>query len=170
MTRGRNAARLSDVVRAAAGRGAVLILLWWVLTEGTGGFAFAVVIVPFALWATFVLGPAHRRRLSIPGLLRFVPFFLRQSLIGGIDVARRALDPRMPLAPALFEYPLRLTDERERVLLANILSLLPGTVSAELDANRVRLHVLDVRMPIERTVRRAEARVAGMFGETLEDS
>lgn len=153
---------------AILGRAAALTGLWWVLTEGALAPAATAVFVPVALLTAFVLDRQHRRALRAAGLLRFVPFFLWESLRGGVDVARRALDPRMPLAPSLFEYPLRLSDARERVLLASVLSLVPGTASAELGKDCIRLHVLDVRLPIERIVGDAEAAVAGLFGDALE--
>ncbi|MBE0509552.1 MAG: Na+/H+ antiporter subunit E [Chromatiales bacterium] len=59
----------------------------------------------------------ERRRLSLAdrintllGWLRFIPFFLLQSLLGGIDVARRAFHPRTPLSPTLIRYPLSLSE------------------------------------------------------------
>ena len=148
-------------------RAALLALLWWALTEGRAAAAFASVVIALALATTYALTPPGTHRLSIRGLLRFVPFFVIASLRGGVDVARRALDPRMPLAPAMLEFPLRLRDERERVLLAGVLSLVPGTVSVALEADCIRLHVLDHRMPIEDTVRRAEARIAAIYGRRL---
>lgn len=153
--------------RAVLVRAAGLAALWWVLTEGRGAGVLALMVIPLALAATFVLARPHVRRVSVLGLLRFLPFFLWESLRGGVDVARRALDPRLALAPATLDLRLRLSDERERVLLAGILSLVPGTVSAELSATHIRLHVLDHRLPIENTVRRVEARIAGVFGESL---
>lgn len=152
---------------AFVGHALALFGLWLVLTEGAVAPIAASLIVAPALLAAFLLGRPPGARLRLVGLLRFIPFFLWESLRGGIDVAWRALNPRMPLAPALVEYPLRLTDRRERVLLANVLSLVPGTASAELGKDRIRLHVLDVRLPIERTVRRAEANVAAVFGHAL---
>ena len=53
-------------------------------------------------------------------------------LKGGVYVAWRAFDPRMPITPELIEYPLRLPPGLPRVILVNMVSLLPGTLSAEL--------------------------------------
>lgn len=150
---------------AAIVRSVAFFVLWWVLTEGAGAAAFAVVVVPLALGASLVLARPHPRRVSLLGLLRFIRFFLWESLRGGVDVARRALHPRMPLAPEMVEYPLRARDERERVLLVTVMSLVPGTVGAALDENRIRLHVIDRRLPVERTIRRVEAGIAGIFGD-----
>lgn len=151
------------VVRAVVARGVAFAVLWGILTEGAGGPRLAAVLIPLAVGATFVLVPPRGPRVRPLEVLRFVPFFLWISLRGGIDVARRALAPRMRLAPALVDYSLRVTSERERVLLAYFLSLVPGTVSVDLEADRLRLHVLDAALPIAHTVRRIERRVAALF-------
>ena len=47
------------------------------------------------------------------------------------------------------------------------MSLLPGTLSAALAGDRLRLHVLDKRQPSEPGLRAAEAVVAALFGERM---
>lgn len=100
-------------------------------------------------------------------LLRFVPFFLKRSLLGGADVAWRAFHPDMPIAPDLIEYPLRLPPGLPRVFMANTVSLLPGTLSAELGANCVKVHVLDGRKDFLSELEAVEQSVARMFGTSL---
>lgn len=91
-------------------------------------------------------------------------FFLHRSLVGGAQVAWLALRPRMGLRPGLREIELLLPEGIGRVLLAQTLNLLPGTLSVELDANRLCLHVLDEAAPVEEEVREAEARIAHLLG------
>jgi hypothetical protein len=43
---------------------------------------------------------------------------------------------------------------------------LPGTLSAQVDADAVRVHVLDPAMPWERTLDSLEERVADLFALT----
>lgn len=140
--------------------------VWWVLTEGEPAWGVGVPVVLIASVAAWGLRFPGRVRLSLAGAFRFVPYFVWQSLRGGVDVARRALDPRLPLDPALLVYRLRLPPGPARVFLADIVSLLPGTLSAELAGDRLRLHVLD-RAPAPAAVRALEARVADLFGLRL---
>ena len=58
-------------------------------------------------------------------------------------MAWRAFHPRMPITPELIDYPLRLPPGLQRVILVNTVSLLPGTLSAELDGQVLKVHVLD---------------------------
>jgi multicomponent Na+:H+ antiporter subunit E len=101
-------------------------------------------------------------------LFRFLPVFLWGSLRGGMDVALRAIHPRLPLAPALQDYPLRIPDGPGRVLLIDVISLMPGTLSADLRGDTLAVHVLDGRQPVLPKIQALEERAAALFGLTLE--
>lgn len=145
----------------------IFILLWWVVTEGAGGWMIGVPTIFLALIASLWLQPRRRLSLRPAGVLRFAGFFLVQSLRAGLDVALRALRPRMRLAPALLEYRLRLPTGPARVFLADTMSLLPGTLSTELRDDCLCLHVLDAHQSIEADLRQVEVRVADLFGVNL---
>lgn len=155
-------------VRSGFRRFGFLALCWWALTEGSSAWAFGVPIILLALVSSFLINPSGHQFLR--GLPRFLGFFLLHSLRGGIDVARRALHPRMPLAPEVVDYPLRLQDQAARVLLVNTINLLPGTVVAELEAHRLRVHVLDHRLPVFESLRMVEERVADLFALSLNEA
>ncbi|HYE35915.1 Na+/H+ antiporter subunit E [Methylocaldum sp.] len=155
-------------VKSGLKRTLFLALCWWALTEDLLAWAFGGPVILLALASSFLLGPpGHRTLHSLP---RFLGFFLWHSLRGGIDVARRALHPQMPLAPALVAFPLRLDDEAACVLLVNTINLLPGTVVAEFEEQRLLVHVLDRRLPILESLRTVEERVADLFSHSLDDS
>lgn len=147
-------------------RGAAFCLLWWILAEGRiDGWGVGLVSVALALGASLVLAPPGKGRLSPAGVLAFAGFFLVQSVKGGIQVALRALRPRMDLAPALVELPVDLPEGTARVLLVSTLNLLPGTVSVQLRGDSLCLHVLDARLPVAAEVRAAQARIARLWRE-----
>lgn len=149
-------------------RAALFALLWWLLTEGqTDSWFFGIPVVILATVFSTVLAPPIPR--SIIGLLQFVPFFLSQSLRGGVDVAWRALHPSLPIAPILVDYPLRLPDEQARVFLANTVSLLPGTLSVRLESNNLQLHVLDGNSDYRTELETLERLVAALFMLSLKD-
>lgn len=149
-----------------ASRAALAALAWCVLTGAvTEGWLVGVPVVAAAAWTSAWLLPPLS--LSPVGTVRFAGFFLRQSLIAGIDVARRAFMPRPPLAPAVVEYDLRVDSELERVALTNTISLLPGTLGADLDGRRLYVHVLDAGQDVRGSLELAERRVADLFGRRL---
>lgn len=135
--------------------------LWGILSNGRG-WAFGVPVVLLAATVSCVLVP--RTRLSLAGLVRFVPYFAWNSLRGGIDVASRALHPHMPIDPALLRYELQLDDAVARVVMANVVTLLPGTLSVDLQGNVLLVHVLNAGGPFPEAFRLLEGHVADLFG------
>jgi len=144
-------------------RSILFLLIWWVLTDGSlsswwiGGPA-----VVLSVMASMALIPPVPLMWS--AWLRFVPFFLLRSFTGGLDVARRAIHPRLPIAPDLIEYPLSLPPGLAQVVMVNTVSLLPGTLSAELKQSVLKVHVLDGANDFKRELEAVEQHVARMFG------
>jgi multicomponent Na+:H+ antiporter subunit E len=154
------------LLRSCLRRGVFLALLWWVLSGGEPHSwligAPAVVLGVALGWS---LTGASQWDLRLSGLLRFAGYFIRQSFLGGLDVAFRALHPKLPLKPELVQYRLSLPEEAHRVLLANTASLLPGSLSAQLEGSMLTLHVLDVSVLDDLPA--LERRVAQLFAVTL---
>lgn len=141
----------------------------WVVAEGNAtGWAFLLPIA--ALVAVLDARASGWRvwRVRPLAAARFAAFFIVQSARAGVDVALRALHPRLPINPDLTVYPLRLRDPSSRVLLANAVSLLPGTLSVQLDADTLQLHVLDAGMRAEPALRELEQRIAALHGVALD--
>lgn len=145
-----------------------LTLLWWVVAGGT--VSSWIVGVP-AIVAAALLAPRAPDgpwRLSLPGALRFAAFFLRESLRGGVDVARRVSTPRPRVAPGLVQYRWRLPEgSPARALFALCLSLLPGTLVANLGGPALLIHALDTGAPVATELAALEDAVAAMFSLEL---
>lgn len=82
-------------------------------------------------------------------LARFTAVFLYDMLVANLTVARLILAGPRRLRPAFVTVPLDLSDDFAISMLANIICLTPGTVSARLSADRRELlvHALDVDSP-----------------------
>lgn len=145
-----------------------MMTVWWTLTGGDGAsWRFGVPIVMIAALTAAVLAPRGGRLIRLRGLATFAAFFLIESARGGIDVALRALHPRLPIAPAFVRYEFRLLKGPGRIFLVNTINLLPGTLSAELGDAGVVVHALDEGMPVVRNLNALEDRVAALFGQHL---
>jgi len=149
-------------------RAAVFAVVWWVVVEGDpSGWVFGVPFVALATLASIKLTPTREWRLSPLGTLRYAWYFIHQSLLGGIDVALRAIRPSMPIDPELVQYRMRLEPEHARVLFADTVSLLPGTLSTGFEGDWLTMHVIDCGLPVEQSLRDVEERVADLFGLDL---
>ncbi|OGB23636.1 MAG: hypothetical protein A3I66_24290 [Burkholderiales bacterium RIFCSPLOWO2_02_FULL_57_36] len=157
------------MLRAVTVRTVFFCVLWWMLTGGSlYGWITGLITIGLAVALSVRLHPPGRVHIRVTGIPVFFIFFLVKSVKGGIQVAAMALRPRLNLHPDVLEIRLRLPHEPEQIFLASILNLLPGTLSAGLEGNRLQLHVLDSRMPMEQEVRNAEAHVACLFGTELQ--
>lgn len=154
------------IVREMGLKSAVLFsLLWLLLTLGDpGSWLVGAPSIGAALFVRRRLMPFAPRVISAVGAARFLVSFLRLSIVSGVDVASRALHPAMPMKPALIDYRLRLQAPADRVLAAGVVSLLPGTLSAALDGDNLKVHVLDVEAPFTRELQAIEDLVAGLHG------
>ncbi|HVL76970.1 MAG TPA: Na+/H+ antiporter subunit E [Noviherbaspirillum sp.] len=155
------------VFGALAWRTLVFAFLWWVLVGGyLGSWYVGVPSIALAVWSSMKLSPPPALRFSPLALLTFFIFFIVQSLKGGVQVAVMALRPTLDLHPAQLDLPLRVSGPAQLVL-ASAVSLMPGTLAMTVENNRLRLHVLDARLPIARDVRAAERRIARIYGQEL---
>ncbi len=99
--------------------------------------------IPLLTRDLWVAAPRLRRPLA---LLRFVLLILGDIVIANLQVAWRILGPTARLRPAFVEIPLDIEDEVLQTLLAGIVTMTPGTVSADLSDDRRTLlvHGLDI--------------------------
>ncbi|OOG24733.1 cation transporter [Thioalkalivibrio denitrificans] len=139
-------------------------LLWWVLTEGQGlASPFFWLAVLGAAGATLVLPLSRPFGLRPTALPRFAGYFLRASVMGGVDVARRALSPAMPLEPGFVRYTTSLPHGAALTFFMAVISLLPGTLSVRLQGRLLTIHVLDTGLPIRESLEALESHVSRVF-------
>ncbi len=153
------------MTRALLQRGALFMLVWWIAVEGRrDAWVIGTVAAAAAAGASLVLLPPGNNRVSAAGLFRFLGFFLWQSAKSGVQVAAIALRGRLDLRPAVIELSLGLPPGLPRVLMAGTLGLMPGTVSIGMTDDRLRVHVLDERLPAAAGAAALEAHLARLFG------
>ena len=101
-------------------------------------------------------------------LVIYFPLFLWEIAVANVHVASLVLDPRMPIRPTLVEFESPLRTEASNAVLANSITLTPGTVTVDMSAHRFIIHCISEtsRQGIEDgTLLRHVARA---FGEIIE--
>ncbi len=104
---------------------------------------------------------------KILGLVQFAFFFLVESVRGGLDVSRRVLARKPKVDPAFFDYSMQLQLPSSQQFFIGSVSLLPGSLSADLMNNQLRIHTLDQHTNTTLGVKRLELLVGKIFGETF---
>jgi len=142
-------------------------LMVWIALIGWKPLDLAVgmLTAAAAAWLSLHLQPPQNRtgRVTLVALLRLAGHFLRQSVVAGLDVARRAFDPRMPLQPGFVPFALSFPPGPARNVFASWTSLMPGTVPVADDGEVLLYHCLDVGQPIAEQLGVEEALLAPLL-------
>jgi multicomponent K+:H+ antiporter subunit E len=136
----------------------LLAVVWLLLNQSASAGNFVLGVL-FAVTIPLVLAPLRpvRLRLRKPGVaLRLLGVFLYDVVMSNIEVARRVLGPEAAIRPGFVWIPLELTEPHAIATLAAIITLTPGTLSADLTEDRRHLlvHAFNVDEP--------EALIAGI--------
>jgi multicomponent K+:H+ antiporter subunit E len=133
----------------------IALALAWLLLAGLSAgqllLAVAVALLVPQLTRHFFDEPFGHARgwRSAAHAARFTALVVADIVVANVAVARLVLGPMRRLRPAFVEVPLELEQPLAISLLGSIVTMTPGTVSAELSMDRRRLlvHVLDTGNP-----------------------
>lgn len=128
----------------------LMLFLAWLMLNGSASSGQMLLGAALALvlpWATRRWRPDVLRIRGWGVLVRLIGTVLRDIVVSNIDVARRVLGPESAIQPRFVWIPLSLRDPHAIVTLAGIITLTPGTVSAELSDDRRFLLVHALHCP-----------------------
>jgi multicomponent Na+:H+ antiporter subunit E len=122
----------------------ILLALSWAAI--TGLFTWSNVLAGFIL-AYVVLFIAQRAIGSytyfrrIDRVLRFAVFYVWELILANLRVAYDVLTPRLRMQPGVVAIPLDARTDAEITLLANLITLTPGSVSLDVSSDRRFLYL-----------------------------
>ena len=122
----------------------IMLMLVWVAL--TGDFTFLNFAFGFVI-GFITLGLANRDTTAkkyfrmIPSAAGFVLFFLYELIKANIQVAYEVMTPTMHMKPGIVSVPLDVKTDLEITVLANLISLTPGTLSLDVSESREVLYV-----------------------------
>ena len=106
--------------------------------------ALSCTLVVFVAWRVETVDPEEqplRLRFS-PQIFLYWPWLLWQVVLANIDVAKRILDPELPISPTLIKLKPSQRSDLGRVIYANSITLTPGTVTTSLSGDSLEVHAL----------------------------
>jgi multicomponent Na+:H+ antiporter subunit E len=83
----------------------------------------------------------HRFVAATPYIVLYLYTFIRELVAGSIMVMRIVLSPRLPVRPDVVEIPLRVRSDAAITLIANSITLTPGTLTMDHDPGTNTLYV-----------------------------
>ncbi len=87
----------------------------------------------------------ERPRIAIRNILRLVVYLVNlviEIVKANIHVAIIVLNPRMPISPTLVEFKTNVKSDLGKVILANSITLTPGTLTIDLERDVYLVHCL----------------------------
>jgi len=77
-------------------------------------------------------------------LIQYFFIFIIALLKANLDVARRVISPSLPINPGIVKFKTKLTNDFAKMVLANSITLTPGTLSIDVIGDTFYVHWIDV--------------------------
>jgi multicomponent Na+:H+ antiporter subunit E len=105
------------------------------------GFLAGFAIGYLALWVTRPLYGPTLYFIRMGRISRLILYFIRQLLVSNLRVLWDVVTPRHISSPGVIAVPLDAKTDLEITLVANLVSLTPGTLSLDVSEDRKNLYV-----------------------------
>ena len=149
----------------------ILLALIWIAVSGDfsgagllTGFVLGYIILAITLREVPAFAAYVRR---VPKIILFAGYFLRELIRSNLRVAWDVVTPTHYMKPAVIAVPLDARTEGEIVLVANLISLTPGTLTLDVSSDRRVLYIhvmyLDDLEQVRADIKRFEARVLDLL-------
>ncbi len=148
----------------------IIFLIWYAFTTSfqpaeiiTGIIISLVVayitVVNFNCCDPILIAPSH--------ILYFIQYFfvfIIALIKANFDVARRVINPKLPINPGIVHFKTKLHNDFAKMVLANSITLTPGTLTIDVVGNDFYIHWIDVTTQDPEEVYRE---IAAPFEEVL---
>jgi multicomponent Na+:H+ antiporter subunit E len=122
------------------------MLLWLLLTgsfdlqEIGAGILVAVAVVLLSISRSTIIGGVRLTRSAPRHIIGYLAVFFVALVKANVDVARRVLMPSLPIHPGVVRVRTALRSDLGKLLLANSITLTPGTLTVEVDEDQLLIH------------------------------
>jgi multicomponent Na+:H+ antiporter subunit E len=145
----------------------MMLLLWILLTaslapdELSAGIFVAIVVSLLSAPYIDIFNGIRYSPLALVSVVTYLGYFFYALIVANFDMARRVLSPSLPISPELVEVETQLHSKLGQMLLANSITLTPGTLSVELRHNKILVHW--IAAPDNVDIKRATRDIAAGF-------
>ncbi|MEM9985233.1 MAG: Na+/H+ antiporter subunit E [Bacteroidota bacterium] len=121
----------------------LLTFVWVALTGTFTGFNLVLGFV-LGFWVLWIIDRKDQNRRYfrvVPRAIGFLLYFFYELIKANLEVAYQVLTPSFSMDPGIVRVPLDVRSDFEITLLANVISLTPGTLSLDVSTDRRVLYV-----------------------------
>lgn len=126
----------------------IIAVMWMFLNEAytiqsfVTGYILGILLL--LLLNRYVPGRFYLDRLF--KIMQLIVLFIKELILSNIDIVKLVYTPKLKTEPGIFALPLQVKSEWEITLLANLITLTPGTLTVAVSDNQTYLyiHAMDI--------------------------
>lgn len=150
----------------------MVLLLFWILLNNTLNLTILFVGIGLSAFLALILcrncdifSEVRLNPKAILYTLLYLFLFLVELIKSNLDVAYRVISPSLPINPGIVEVKTRLNSKMGRMILANSITLTPGTLTVGIHEDTLRIHWIDIQA---RDMQEATDKIVRKFEKYLE--
>lgn len=126
----------------------IICFMWMLLNESytfvTFIWGFIAGLVLLFLLRKFLPGDFYIKRVI--KILALCLLFAKELILSNVEIVKLVYKPKLTFEPGIFAYPLTVKKDWEITLLANLITLTPGTLSIAIsnDQTKIYIHAMDI--------------------------
>lgn len=128
---------------------AIIMFAFWMLLSGEFSFILILSGIASSLFVSYLshdllIGKANAKQgfKKFFRIIKYTPWLILQILIANIDLVYRTLHPRMLIDPMMISFKNKTKTDMGVTVLANSITLTPGTVTIEADKGNFVVHAI----------------------------
>ena len=143
-----------------------LLLVWLLLSASLDLFhiGLGLLVAGGVAWLN-TERPVSRVPVVRVRIVWYFFWLVGRILQSGFHMAYLILHPALPINPSLIRYRTDLQEDSGIVLLANSITVTPGTITVEVNSQELVVHAMDDKSAQDVTSHRLQRQVAGLFTE-----
>lgn len=159
-----------------------VLFAFWLTLSGKLEIKYLIFGMLSAALVTFItqdlLEPEQSRRNAVSGvtarlkvawrLCSYFVWLVREIVMANLQVAYIVLNPKLPIDPGLLRFRTRLQSSVGQILLANSITLTPGTITVDLTEGTYLVHALVPEAAGSLLEAKMQSKLEAIFGEPEE--
>lgn len=112
-----------------------------IIIGGVSSLVLSVIISRFVEYSFDLLLPVR----LVKFIVLYIPIFVYKLVLANLDIAYRVLSPALPINPGFVKVPTKLQGKIGKLILANSITLTPGTLSVDVQDGYIYIHWINVQ-------------------------
>ena len=122
----------------------ILLAIAWIFLTGDldfTNFLEGILIGFLILWISKYASESSVYINKVPKIIGFIFYFIYELILANIKVAYDIITPKHRMKPSIIAVPLTVEKDFEITLLANLITLTPGTLSLDVSSDKKVLYI-----------------------------